>query len=58
MTTTDILKKLQEGCNNAVKVNPVVLGRIMQKNQFIKSTQRIENVPVKGYFVNFIANSH
>lgn len=58
MTTTDILKKLQEGCNNAVKINPVVLGRIMQKNHFIKSTQRIENVPVKGYFVNFIANSH
>lgn len=58
MTTTDILKKLQEGCNNAVKINPVVLGRIMQKNHFIKSTQRIDNVPVKGYFVDFIQNSH
>ena len=58
MTTTDIVKILQEGCNNAIRISSVVLGRILQKKGFIKSTQRKGNsIPVKGYFVKFAENS-
>lgn len=54
MTTTDILQRLQEGCNNAIKINSITLGRILTKCNFEKGTFRVNSEPTKGYYMNFL----
>jgi predicted P-loop ATPase len=54
LTATDIQQKMQEACNNVLKLNSVVLGRILHKNRFVKVSKRYPNQQtIKGYHVLF-----
>lgn len=56
LTATDILQKMQENCNNAIKLSVPYLGRVLHKNGYIKTSIRLPHTshPTKGYYIKFV----
>lgn len=54
LTSSQMVQFLTQKCENTIRINPVVLGRILSKNGYARISHRLNNVAQKGYYVKRI----
>lgn len=54
LTSSQMVQFLSQKCENTIRINPVVLGRILSKNGYAKISHRANNIALKGYYVKWV----